>query len=165
LNSRAENGAETSDAGNPVLASGLTPESVVASAFPDLWGLGVRETILLVEDEAFVRNALAEALESAGYRTMIADNAIDALKACRNENVDLLLTDVVLPGMNGCELVEKFRKLFPHASILLMSGYGELLRLKELFSDPLEYLAKPFSIPILLERVRKVLNARERTPV
>jgi DNA-binding NtrC family response regulator len=153
--------AENAGAGNPAIASAFTPNSLVTTVFPDLWESRPGETILLVEDEAFVRNALAEALVGAGYQIVIAATATEALKACSGENVDLLLTDVVLPGMNGCELAGEFQIVFPRAAILLMSGYTERFVLKEQSAHALEYLAKPFSISILLERIRKVLNKRQ----
>jgi len=85
------------------------------------------ETILLVEDEAFVRNATAEVLESAGYRLVIAASAAEALDAYRKcvGRVDLLLADVVMPGMSGSELAAEFERLCPRARVLLMSGRDE----------------------------------------
>jgi two-component system, cell cycle sensor histidine kinase and response regulator CckA len=151
-------GVENADAGNPVLASAFTPDSIVTTVFLNIWEPRPGAIILLVEDQAFVRNALAEALRGAGYQIVAAATAAEALMACCGKNVELLLTDLVLPGMNGCELAEKFQTIFPHAAILLMSGYTERFLGIEQSECALEYLAKPFSIPILLERIREVLN-------
>lgn len=127
-------------------------------AEPALWG--GPETILLVEDEGFVRKATTEALESAGYRLLIARSGVEALDAyrCLSPGVDLLLSDVVLPGMNGCDLASEFKSLCPHARVLLMSGYaGQLARCQvSPYCDT--YLAKPFSMHMLLRKVREVLD-------
>jgi CheY-like chemotaxis protein len=117
------------------------------------------ETILLVEDEAFVRKVTAEVLESAGYRLVIAGDSREAL-AYRGHlaPVDLLLADVIMPGMSGCELAAELTSFYPSTRVLLMSGYAEQLTVRELPSYGLEYLAKPFSIHTLLSRVREVLD-------
>jgi CheY-like chemotaxis protein len=117
------------------------------------------ETILLAEDEAFVRKVTAEILESAGYRLVITKSAAEALEAHRRCGpVDLLLADVVMPGMSGRELATEFESLCPRARVLLMSGYAEQLALCELSPYQKKYLAKPFSVRMLLTRVREVLG-------
>jgi len=118
------------------------------------------ETILLVEDAAFVRKATAEALESARYRLLIAKNAAEALEACRIcvRPVDLLLTDVVMPGMSGLDLAAEFENLCPRARVLLMSGHAEQFAGRELSRSGNQCLAKPFSVSALLKRVREVLD-------
>jgi two-component system, cell cycle sensor histidine kinase and response regulator CckA len=129
-----------------------------ALAVPGLWG--GPETILLVEDEAFVRKVTAEVLESAGYRLVIAGSAIEALKACVGcfRPLDLVFADVVMPGMSGRELAVEIASFYPRARVLLMSGYAEQLTGGELSRYGEECLAKPFSIRTLLSRVREVLD-------
>lgn len=119
------------------------------------------ETILLVEDEAFVRKVTAEVLESAGYTLIIAGSGTEALQACRrcSEPVDLLLADVVMPGMNGRELATQFVLLYPGTQVLLMTGYAKQLAFSDLAPDDKKYLAKPFTIRMLLRRVRELLDA------
>jgi CheY-like chemotaxis protein len=121
---------------------------------------GGKETILLVEDEAFVRKATGEVLESAGYNILMAENASDALEVyCKcDEPIDLLISDVIMPGMNGQELAARFEALFPRVRILLMSGYSEQLISHKAAPGRNECMAKPFSIPILLKKVREVLD-------
>jgi CheY-like chemotaxis protein len=117
------------------------------------------ETILLVEDEAFVRKVTAEVLESAGYRLVVAAGAGEALAyRGRLAPPDLLLVDVIMPGMSGRELAVELTSFYPSARVLLMSGYAEQLTDHELHSCGAEYLAKPFSIRTLLGRVRAVLD-------
>jgi len=115
-------------------------------------------TILLVEDEPLVRKAAAEALQSAGYEVLTACNGAQALQLCseRSCRLNLLLCDIVMPGMNGCELAGAFQLLCPQAPVLLMSGYARELSSSLLSSAP--YLSKPFSANALLHAVRELLN-------
>lgn len=115
-------------------------------------------TILLVEDEPLVRKAAAEALQSAGYEVLTACNGAQALQLCseRPSQLNLLLSDVVMPGMNGCELAKAFQLHCPQARVLLMSGYARELSSSVLSATP--YLCKPFSANTLLHKVRELLN-------
>ncbi len=138
-------------------------EAIRKSEIQSLTGIGPAlgpETILLVEDEAFVRQAAAEALESAGYRLLIAGSAAEALEAYpkRFRPVDLLLADVVMPGMSGHELAAKFKGLSPSTRILLMSGYAEQMAACQPSRYSKKWLAKPFSIHTLLREVREALD-------
>lgn len=134
--------------------------AAMASGLSDTCQWRGKEAILLVEDEALVRKATAEVLQSAGYQVFIADNAAHALEIYRESSkpVDLLLTDVVMPGVSGRELAQTFSLLCPQVRIMLMSGYMEQLRLFRIASYRKEYLAKPFSVSTLLQRVREVLD-------
>ncbi len=118
------------------------------------------ETVLLVEDEALVRRAIQEALQSAGYRVIVAENAAHALDAYHKCSVpvDLLLSDVVMPGISGHELARSLFALCPDVRIVLMSGYIDQLSAPELCTFRKEYLAKPFSISTLLKRIREALD-------
>ncbi|MGA8271152.1 MAG: response regulator [Candidatus Sulfotelmatobacter sp.] len=144
---------------SPELVSSISlPTIIGASALTCEWER--KETILLVEDEVFVRKAIAEALESAGYQVLSAESAAQAIRIRRecSESVDLLLADIVMPGIDGHELANEFRLLYPDVRILLMSGYASQLTTPDLSPYRKEYLAKPFSIPTLLKRVREVLD-------
>lgn len=121
---------------------------------------GCRETILFVEDEDFVRDVTGEVLRSAGFRILVARNAFEAL-AIYDEHaseIDLLLTDVVLPGESGRALARKLRLQNPALAVLLVTGYGEQIAIQE--SERREYLAKPFSTGVLLQKIRKLLDDR-----
>jgi CheY-like chemotaxis protein len=126
---------------------------------PPPWG--GPETIMLVEDEGFVRKVTAEVLESAGYKLVIARSAAEALEAHRQLStpIDLLLADVVMPGMSGCDLAAEFQNLRPRIRVLLMSGYTIQLAWCHLSPYAKTYLAKPFSVGVLLRKVREVLDA------
>jgi len=134
-------------------------EAIFSSASTDTrsW----KETILLVEDQVFVRKATGEVLESAGYRVVLAGSAAQARTVYRQSLavVDLLLTDIVMPGTSGCDLAAEFAVLCPKIRLLLMSGYIEQLSSYELGPYRKQYLTKPFSVPTLLRRVREVLDS------
>ena len=122
-----------------------------------------RETILFVEDETFVREVTGEVLRSAGYRVLVAKDAATAARTYEAESgdVDLLLTDVVLPGENGRALAAKLRRASPRLKVLLMTGYAEQMGLQQAGAGAC--LAKPFSVGMLLRKVRQVLDREGRT--
>lgn len=142
-------------------ATGIALQSILASAALEENQCTASETILLVEDEAFVRKATAKVLESAGYKVVLACDATQALDRERHcfESIDLLLADVIMPGLNGHDLAVQLVTLNPQVRILLMSGYSEQLTSCEASPHRKAYLAKPFSIPTLLRRVREALNS------
>jgi CheY-like chemotaxis protein len=136
-------------------------ETMPGAAFVESAPWGGPETILLVEDEGFVRKVTADVLESAGYKLVIARSAAEALEAHRRFStpIHLLLADVVMPGMSGCELAAEFQSLRPRIRVLLMSGYTVQLAWCHLSPYAKTYLAKPFSVHVLLRKVREVLDA------
>jgi len=116
------------------------------------------ETILFVEDEAFVRDVTCEVLRSAGYRVLSAKNATEAIRSydARRGEVELLLTDVVLPGETGLALAGRLRSEAPDLKVLLVTGYAEQMGRREGKHE--ECLAKPFSTEVLLRSVRRLLD-------
>lgn len=140
-------------------------ETIPAAMFVEAEPQGGIETILLVEDEGFVRKVTAEVLESVGYKLMIARGGVEALDACRkSQPIHLLLADVVLPGMSGRELANEFEVLRPHARVLLMSGYTGQMAWSAQSPYRNAYLAKPFSMTVLLRKVREALDANPFAP-
>lgn len=108
-------------------------------------------TILLVEDGASLREMVREMLEAAGYTVLAAKSAPEAVRMVQQHDgpIDLLLTDVVMPGMSGPELVETLRALRPGLNVLLMSGavdHGPAV------ADA-AFIQKPFTESMLLEKV------------
>lgn len=117
-------------------------------------------TILLVEDEAFVRDVACEILSAAGYCVLKAGNAAEALRTFHRypEKVQLLLTDVVLPDRNGCDLALELTTLCHTVRAIFVSGYPENSATTKGIQRPgWCYLPKPFSAASLLEKVREVL--------
>lgn len=119
------------------------------------------ENILLVEDEDIVRKLTKEILQSCGYQVVEAVNGLDALEKCEKNNlqIDLLLTDVVMPQMNGHELWEKLNANHPHLKVLFTSGYTDDMIVRSgIKNDETNFLQKPFSIDVLTRKVREILD-------
>ncbi|MGA9528578.1 MAG: response regulator [Terriglobales bacterium] len=120
-------------------------------------------TILLVEDDSFVREATSCMLKSAGFPVLLAADAVEAHRVYeeRRRPVALLITDWTLPGCTGQQLGEDLRRRAPRLKILIVSGYmlGEYNT-----EEALTYfLAKPYSRRILIEKVEKILNLQPAT--
>jgi two-component system, cell cycle sensor histidine kinase and response regulator CckA len=122
------------------------------------------ETVLLVEDDPAVRRMAAEVLRNVGYLVLAAPSGADALRlAARHEGrLDLLLTDVVMPGMTGPELARRFVTQFPAIRILYMSGYtDDAIEKHGLLGRAVKVLQKPFTHDTLAQAVRVILGPAE----
>jgi two-component system, cell cycle sensor histidine kinase and response regulator CckA len=138
-------------------AFGSTPEYQPSIKTPNRGS----ETILLVEDEEAVRGLACRILERQGYRVISAQHGRDAMEIATKEtgHIDLVLTDVVMPGMNGRGLVERLAGIRPSIKSLYMSGYTDDDIIRRGFIEPSKsFLQKPFTSEALLETVRKVLD-------
>ncbi|MEO8505519.1 MAG: PAS domain S-box protein [Acidobacteriota bacterium] len=125
------------------------------------------ETILLVEDEAVVRRLAADLLASAGYQVIDVGNGAEALAAADSHpgTIHLLLTDVILPGMSGVELAERFRALCPSARTVFMSGYtADALAEQAHLASDIAFLQKPFNADGLMQSVRAALDRPRAAP-
>jgi PAS domain S-box-containing protein len=119
------------------------------------------ETVLVVEDQAEVRRLAVEALRHYGYRVLEASNGDDALELCKTlkEEIDLIVTDVVMPGITGPELASRAADAKPRAKVLYMSGYAETFIAHQGILDAgLAYLQKPFTADVLARKARAVLD-------
>jgi PAS domain S-box-containing protein len=125
---------------------------------------GEDELVLVVEDEPALREVTRRTLVGNGYRVIAADTgqgAIDAVAASA-ERIDVLLTDVVMPGMQGCEVAKRICELQPGIGVLFMSGYTQgLLSTQGLLEPGINLIEKPFTEASLLTRLRAVIRARE----
>ncbi|MEI9954378.1 MAG: PAS domain S-box protein [Pseudomonadota bacterium] len=124
------------------------------------------ETILLVEDDERVRSFAATVLQRFGYKVHAFQAPAQALAALTELSPlpDLLVTDVVLPGMNGRALSERIASLIPAMRVLFVSGYTENVIVHHgVLKQDIEFLAKPYSVDQLARRVREVLDASRRT--
>jgi two-component system cell cycle sensor histidine kinase/response regulator CckA len=124
-------------------------------------GPGRGETILLVEDEAQVRDLVIRILSGAGYRILPAADGEEALRVAGNhdEPIHLLVTDVVMPGMNGRDLADRLAAIRPGMRVLFTSGYAhDVIARHGLLEAGLSFIAKPYSPRELTRRVREVLD-------
>ena len=124
------------------------------------------ETILLVDDEETVRRFSSRVLQKQGFEIVSAGTGPEAIAAAdgRAYAIDLLLTDVMMPGMNGCELAELLLARKPSLRVLFISGYAEDVLASNVGLIPVAaFLAKPFKPKALFTKVREVLDAPPAT--
>jgi CheY-like chemotaxis protein len=123
------------------------------------------ETILIVEDESMILTLLTKSLEELGYTVLIANNGEDALDYCRDESlpIDLILSDVIMPGMNGAEFIVQAKAIRPDAAYAMMSGYArDVIERSGIEEGSVPLIKKPFEIPDFVRFIRAVI---ERRPV
>lgn len=142
----------------PAATESAAPKLRKAEPQGELWGTG---TILLVEDEAMVRAVAERALTRHGYTMLTADSGEAALEIlAREEEIDLLISDVVMPTMDGPTTVRAAREARPDLPVLFISGYAEEQLRKSIDIDNVSFLPKPFSVQQLAEKVRDVLAGK-----
>ncbi len=123
------------------------------------------ETVLLVEDDESVRGVALITLERLGYRVLHAQNGEEACMLVEKYEgqIDLLMTDVVMPGMNGRELAERLLKLQPEMKVLFTSGYTENVIVHHgVVEKSLNFIGKPYGLQALANKMREVLDSRSR---
>jgi CheY-like chemotaxis protein len=122
---------------------------------------GMKRTILLVEDEEMVRRLMCEVLERQGYTVLSCSTPKEGIELSQlhRGEIDLLLTDVVMPGMNGCDMANRILEIIPELRVVFMSGYTEhaLSRDGEVDAQ-VEYLQKPFTLQTLTRKLARVLG-------
>lgn len=122
---------------------------------------GPAATILLVEDDALIRTSARRTLELRGYPVLEARDGAEALRLCEEhrDTIRLILTDLVMPQMNGWSFGEQVTRLYPEKRILYMSGYADLVSVfGENLAPPASWLKKPFRADELLRSVREMLK-------
>jgi CheY-like chemotaxis protein len=120
-----------------------------------------KQTILLVEDERMIRRVMCEVLEQAGYCVLACADPKEGIDVCQQHagQIDLLLTDVVMPGMNGREMANQILKILPRLRVVFMSGYTENALMLQGQTEPrVEYLQKPFKLETLTRKLAQVLG-------
>jgi len=116
----------------------------------------VPKRVLVVDDETHIANALAALLHDRGYEVAASYDAVGGLAQCENSPPDLIISDVVMPGMNGVELAMVVKQLYPACKVLLLSevaATADLLEEARQNGYDFEFMAKPFHLSELLSRV------------
>jgi two-component system cell cycle sensor histidine kinase/response regulator CckA len=158
----AQRSAETAaaaEAALPLIADALAAAAQVKrAANADLTGVG---TILLVEDEEGLRALNARGLASRGYTVLEAGNGVEAIEVLEKSDgrIDLVVSDVVMPEMDGPTLARELRRRNPTLKIIFVSGYAEDAFQKHLPDGQFEFLPKPFTLKQLVEAVKLTLAA------
>ena len=120
--------------------------------------IGGTETILLVEDEQQVNDLMKEILTKYGYNVHVAYNGIDALKVADKSQIDLLITDVIMPEMDGHTLGLQLLQKIPDLKVLYMSGYTNDIIINDKVEVGIEFIQKPISTTLLLSTIRELIN-------
>ena len=119
------------------------------------------ETILLVEDETAILEMITEMIESQGYTVFAASRPEHAIRIAekRESEIDLLITDVILPEMNGQDLAQKIRSFCPELKCLFMSGYtADVIGQHGVLDEEVAFIQKPFHTKSLLSKIREILD-------
>jgi CheY-like chemotaxis protein len=143
----------------------VAADAAAAAAAPEPPPRGGTETILLAEDSDIVRDLAEAALKGAGYTVLTAVDGRQAVEmaAGHADMIDLLVTDVVMPEMNGVEMAKVVTKARPGMPVIFMSGYTEeTIAYHGVETDRHIFMAKPFMTDMLLRKVREVLDATRR---
>ena len=123
--------------------------------------VGGREHVFLCEDDQIVRQSVVGMLEQAGYVVQAATQPDEALRRLAAQPVpfDLVISDVVMPGMNGVEFIRRVREQYPQIPVLFISGYSQDVLLEQgLGAQQIDLLPKPFDYATLIERVKRALS-------
>ncbi len=141
----------------PVTDKELEAETTIKTN--DLTG---NETILVVDDEPLLRSLVVEMLDPLGYRILVASNGEEAMEVCNSFNgrIDLLLTDVIMPVMNGKNLADKFVLKRPETKVIYMSGYtDDAIVHHGVLEDDVVLINKPLKSSVIVNKMREVLDA------
>ena len=117
--------------------------------------------VLIAEDDDHMRDALQELLSEAGYRVITAEDGLEALDWLSRVTADLVIVDILMPGLGGPELIRRLRESSQYASIpiMVLSGYADLTRYRDLPVDSVQL--KPFKMSEFLEKVRDLIGPRQ----
>ena len=125
---------------------------------------GGRETILVVDDEVALRELAAELLSQKGYQVSRAEDAHQALEILQSTKIDLILSDLIMPGMNGYQLAAEVRKDYPATKILLASGFADQRNVDKIDRQlHAQMLHKPYNSRVLYKAVRDLLDAESKS--
>src|ERR1019366_2548325 len=119
------------------------------------------ESVLMVEDDAALREALLDTLRSAGITAVGASDAATALQTLETEEIALIISDVQMPGPNGYELLSSIKRLRPDLPVVLMTAYGTVAQaVAAMREGATDYIVKPFDAKALIDMARRQLAGR-----
>lgn len=122
-------------------------------------GMTSKRKILVVDDQYGIRVLLCEILQKDGYQMFEAANGVQALKIVKEEELDLVLLDMKIPGMDGIEILKRIKEDKPEIGVIMMTAYGELNLINEAINlGAITHFAKPFDIDDIREVIRKSLE-------
>lgn len=117
------------------------------------------KTILIVDDQAGIRILLNEVFQREGYETVLAGNGLEALKLFSEQQVDGVILDMKIPGMNGLEILQHIKEQKPEIPVMMMTAYGEQDLINTAMSiGAVGYFTKPFNIFTVVGEVKKALH-------
>ncbi len=120
-------------------------------------------TVLIVEDEENIRRVLAMGLKKAGFETLTAPGGYAALKLLDEHRCDVVLTDVMMPDMNGLELLRRIREKYPDVIVIMVTAFGTIPAAVEAMRlGAIDFLTKPLDMEVLCKLIRNALRDRER---
>jgi CheY-like chemotaxis protein len=126
--------------------------------------LGEGEIVLVVEDETVVRSLIVEVLCELGYQALEAADAQEAIPLLESmQRIDLMISDVGLPGMNGRQLADLGQLRRPGLKVLLATGYAEGSNVSGYLASNMEIITKPFAIDTLANKISEMLNSPKAT--
>jgi DNA-binding response OmpR family regulator len=124
-----------------------------------------RKVILVVEDDPNIRLGLEDNLDLEGYEVLSAPDGVKGLKSALEQNIDLMILDIMLPGMNGYEICRKIKTEKPELPVIMLTARGsEMDKVAGLDIGTDDYITKPFSLPELLARVRAAFRRLKKDP-
>jgi CheY-like chemotaxis protein len=147
----------------PTIEPEIVPVDVLIAPDPEGLARGGNETILLVDDEEFIRELGVDVLGRAGYTVLTASNGEDALELYQKERarIDLVILDLIMPGMGGSKCLEELLKMDPDTRVLIASGYSPDGPTKgALDTGAKGFVSKPYDTSQLLQLVRKILDRK-----
>lgn len=118
--------------------------------------------VMVVDDEPRICQFLNIKLGISGYDVVTTSDGSDAIELARTRNPDIILLDIVMPGVSGMEVLEQVRSFSPHVPVIVFTGRPEVARIAMQFGAD-DYIAKPFDPDLLVKKIKRALGARQGT--
>jgi len=123
----------------------------------------MKKKVLVIDDEAIVRISCKRVLEPEGYEVDVTATGQDALKMLHEKEVDVVITDLLMPDMDGLEVLKKIKQHWPHIPVIIITGYGTASTAAQAVAlGAFEVIEKPFSPDAILNVVKRVLKSKEK---